>query len=60
MIDVLRLKFVLKDKIFQIEYLCTSLICNDIVKQYIMPVSSIYPHLKNLSLAVPQTVKIEQ
>ena len=60
MIGVVRLKFVLKDKIFQIEYLCTSLICNDIVYQYIMPVSSSYPHLKNLSLAVPQTVKIEQ
>ena len=50
-IDVVPLKFVLKDKIIQIECLCTSLICNDIVNQDIMPVSSSYPHLKNLSLA---------
>ena len=40
MIDVVPLKFVLKDKIIQTECLCTSLICNDIVNQNIMSVSS--------------------
>ena len=33
MIDVVQLKFFLKDKVIQIECLCTSLICNDIVTQ---------------------------
>ena len=51
MIDVVPLKFVLKNEIIQIECLCTSLICNDIVNQHIMSISSSYPHLKNLSLA---------
>ena len=43
-IDAIPLKFVLKDKIIQIECLCTSLICSDIVNQGIMSVSSSYPH----------------
>ena len=50
MIDVVPLKFVLKDKIIQFECLCTYLICNDFVNQE-MSVSLSYPHLKNLSLA---------
>ena len=44
MIHVVPFKFVLKDKIIKIECLCTSLICNDIVNQDIMSVSSSYPH----------------
>ena len=50
MIDVVTLKFVLKDKIILIECEFTSLICNDIVNQDIMPVSSSYPRLKHLLL----------
>ena len=60
MVDVVQLKFVLKDKIIQIECLCTSLICNDTVNQDIMSASSSYPHLKVYHLRIPQTVKIEQ
>ena len=44
-IEAVPLKFVLKDKIIQIECLCTPLICSDIVNQSIMSVSSSYPHL---------------
>ena len=44
MIHVVPFKFVLKDKIIKIECLCTSLICNDIVNQDIVSVSSSYPH----------------
>ena len=44
-IEAVLLKFVLKDKIIQIECLCTPLICSDIVNQGIMSVSSSYPHL---------------
>ena len=44
-IEAVPLKFVLKDKIIQIECLCTPLICSDIVNQGIMSVSSSYPHL---------------
>ena len=50
MTDVVPLKFVLKDKIIQIECLCTSLIYSDIANQDIMSVSSSCPHSKNLSL----------
>ena len=50
MTDVVPLKFALKDKIIQIECLCTSLIYSDIANQDIMSVSSSYPPLKNLSL----------
>ena len=42
MIDLVQLKFFSKDKVIQIECLCTSLICNDIVNQDIMSVSSSY------------------
>ena len=60
MTDVVPLKFVFKDKIMQIECLCTSLICNDTVNQDIMFVSSSYLYLKIYHLRIPQTVKIEQ
>ena len=42
MTDLVQLKFFLKDKVIQIECLCTSLICNDIVNQDIMSASSSY------------------
>ena len=35
----------------KLNFSCTSLICNDIVNQDIMSISSSYPHLKNLLLA---------
>ena len=56
MIDVVPLKFVLKDKIIQIECLCTSFFCNNIVNQDIMSVSSRFLK-KNLSLADPSNSK---
>ena len=50
-IDVVPVRFVLQHKVIEIECLCTSLICAELLNQNIQLVSSSYPHLKNLLLA---------
>ena len=50
-IDVVPEKFILKNRVIQIECLCTSYICAVILNQNVQQVSSAYLHLKNLTLA---------
>ena len=50
-VDVVLVRFVLQDKVIEIECLCTLLICAKLLNQNIQLISSSYPHLKNLLLA---------
>ena len=50
-IDVVSVKFILKDRILEIEFLSTSFTCAEILHQNVKQVSSTYSHLGNLVLA---------